>query len=201
MTKPSTRDIRRQQLRQSILDAARRIISQGGVGSLNMRAIASEINYSPAAIYEYFDGKQEIVETVCYQGYRRLAQYMQQVDESLPPSEHLTQLGLAYLRFALENPEFYLVMFTTVPSDEAAQEIRAEGSTFDTLLQAIQRGVDEGVFKTRKGFNARNMAYASWAHVHGIAMLLITFLSKPEILSELANRETIEAFFRGLEAG
>ena len=57
MTSKSTREIRRQQLRQAILDAAQGIISQGGVGSLNMRAIARAINYSPAAIYEYFDSK------------------------------------------------------------------------------------------------------------------------------------------------
>ncbi|MEQ8673850.1 MAG: TetR/AcrR family transcriptional regulator [Aggregatilineales bacterium] len=185
-------------MKQSILKVAREIIRKNGVDDLNMREIAKRIGYSPGSIYSYFNNKQALIEAVATQGYEYLASYFQSVDESLPPKIHLTELALVYLKFALENPDYYIVMFTTVPSPEAIAEIRAEGSVFDTLIHAIQRGIDKGVFKPKPDFEAHNMAYAAWAHVHGVAMLRITFLEAPEAIEGLNNRETFETFFRGL---
>lgn len=196
----SKRKTRRQEMKQSILDAARHIISEKGADRLNMRAVADEIGYSPGVLYGYFGGKQDIIESVASQGYVSLARYLHAVDQGLPPKEYLVQLSLAYIRFALDNPDYYLVMFTTVPSADAVEEIRAEGSAFDMLLRAIQRGVEEGVFATAQHFSVRNMAYAAWANAHGLAMLRITFLSDPDILSDLDDRGTIQAFYRGLQA-
>lgn len=198
MPEPTNREIRREEKKLSILDAAREIIRKSGVDALNMREIAKRIGYSPGAIYSYFSNKQDIVESVAAQGYEQLAVYLQAVDASRQIVSYLTEIGLAYLKFALENPDYYIVMFTTVPSPEAIEEIRAEGSVFDTLIHAMQRGIDEGVFKPKPDFEARNMAYAAWAHVHGVAMLRITFLESPEAIEGLNNRETFETFFRGL---
>lgn len=198
MSKPSNREIRREKKKQSILDAAREIIRKSGLDGLNMRALAQHIGYSPGSLYSYFNNKQDIVESVAAQGYEHLAVYLHSVDESQQFVPYLTEIGLAYLKFALENPDYYIVMFTTVPSPEAIDDIRAEGSVFDTLIGAMQRGVDAGILQPRPDFTARNMAYAAWAHVHGVAMLRITFLETPEAIEGLNDRETIHTFFKGL---
>ncbi|HSH05041.1 MAG TPA: TetR/AcrR family transcriptional regulator [Anaerolineae bacterium] len=198
MAKPNRRELRRQEVRQSILDAARTIVKKGGIENLNMRAIAKAIKYSPSGLYGYFDSKQALIEAIATQGYERLAEYLLAVEKTPQLEKYLTELGLAYVTFARENPDYYVIMFTTVPSTEAVLEIRAEGSVFDFLLRTIEEAVNTGVFRTHPNFGVRQMTYATWAHVHGIAMLQVTFLSNPDILSDLHDRAAIEAFFRGL---
>jgi hypothetical protein len=56
---------------------------------------------------------------------------------------------------------------------EMVQELQKEGSSFPLLLRAIQRGVDEGLFKAKPGYGVFELAFTAWAMVHGIAMLRI----------------------------
>lgn len=180
----SPRERRHEKTRQAILDAARKIIATEGTEALSMRAIAQRIDYSPAGLYEYFDSKEEIIGAVCEQGHRRLTEYMQRADLDLPPAELLLQLGLAYVDFAVRNPDFFLLMFTNpntgvVPGstpEQAVKDMLQEGSSFPLLLHAIQRGVDAGVFKAKPGYSVFEMAFTTWAMVHGIAMLRIGHL-------------------------
>ena len=180
----SPRERRHEKTRQAILDAARKIIATEGTEALSMRAIAQHIDYSPAGLYEYFDSKEEIIGAVCAQGHGRLTEYMQRADPDLPPGELLLQLGLAYVDFAVRNPDFFLLMFTSLntgvasgaTSDQAIMDLQREGSSFPLLLRAIQRGVEEGVFKPRSGYGVFEMAFTTWAMVHGIAMLRIGHL-------------------------
>jgi AcrR family transcriptional regulator len=184
MMDSSPRERRHEKTRQAILDAARKIIATEGTEALSMRAIAQHIDYSPAGLYEYFDSKEEIIGAVCEQGHRRLTEYMQRADPDLPPAELLLQLGLAYADFAVRNPDFFLLMFTNPTTgvspgstpDQAVTDMQQEGSSFPLLLRAIQRGVDEGVFKAKPSYGVFEMAFTTWAMVHGVAMLRIGHL-------------------------
>jgi AcrR family transcriptional regulator len=178
------RERRHERTRQAILDAAREIISTQGPEALSMRAIAQEIDYSPAGLYDYFAGKEEIVVAVCEQGHRRLTEYMQRADPNLPPDELLMELGLAYIDFAVRNPDFFLLMFTN-PNTGVAQgsdlkqmqsDMLKDGSSFPLLLRAMQRGVDEGLFHPRPQYGVLEMAFTAWSMVHGLAMLRIGHL-------------------------
>jgi len=74
-----------------------------------------------------------------------------------------------------------------------------EGSAFKILVSGIQRGIAEGVFLVRPGFDWLEMAYAAWATVHGIAMLRITSMQGVRYDFEAADRQTLHNFYRGLE--
>lgn len=207
----STRERRHERTRQAILEAARKIIAQEGVEALSMRAIAQRIDYSPAGLYEYFDNKDEIVAAVCEQGHRRLTEYMLRADFSLPPDDLLLELGLAYIDFAVRNPDFFLLMFTSPATSVApaagsaagaavVDEIIQEGSSFLPLLRTIQRGVDEGMFKPRAGYGAFEMAVTAWAMVHGIAMLRIGHLKHVPAAFAALERESLRRIGAGLKA-
>lgn len=173
-----------------------------------MRALAQRIDYSPAGLYEYFDNKDEIIGAVCEQGHRRLAEYMQRADASLPPDEYLLELGLAYLDFAQRNPDFFMLMFvnpaTGVPPGVGPAEVMAkmtsEASSFSLLLQAIARGVEEGVFHTGPEYGVLEMAFTAWGMVHGMAMLRIGHLRHfPGDFAPI-EREALRRIGAGLKA-
>lgn len=206
--KPSEK--RHQRTQQAILDAARQIIHEEGSNALSMRAIAQRIDYSPAGLYEYFGSKEEIIGEICRQGHHRLKSYMERVSTALPIEAYLGETGLAYIEFAVQNPDFFLLMFTTIPTLPAADEMTAEAlqqtmedelmgenSAFVVLIKGIQRGVDEGVFTTQPGFGVMEMALGAWAMVHGLAMLRVTFLQGFQADFELIERETLRAFYQG----
>jgi AcrR family transcriptional regulator len=203
------RERRHERTRSAILEAARKIIASEGPEALSMRAIAQHIDYSPAGLYEYFDSKEEIVAAVCEQGHRRLTEYMQRADASLPADEYLLELGLAYLDFAQRNPDFFLLMFVNPSTsvdprmgpDQVMAQMNSQTSSFSLLLQAITRGVEEGVFRTQPGYGVLEMAFTAWAMVHGIAMLRIGHLRHFPMDFAPAEREALRRIGLGLMAG
>lgn len=204
VTKRTKRHLR---TKQSILDAARAIIAEEGPAALSMRALADRIDYSAAGLYEYFSSKEEIVAAVCDEGQRYLYDAMSATTPGLPVGEQLHQIGLAYIRFALEHPDYFLLMFTIAPlpataaatADAVKEMLRAEGSAYGILEQAIQRGIIEGAFGVRPGFGLDEMAYAAWTLVHGIAMLRTTALRHyPDDLAACDDQVMLN-FMRGLQ--
>ena len=199
MTDLSPRQRRRQRTESAILDAAREIINEEGTDALSMRAIAQRIDYSAAGLYEYYAGKEEIIRAVCKQGHARLTATMQRADPALPPADYLLEIGLAYVDFAVRNPDFFVLMFANpeigippgMQREDALHEMTDERSSFGVLLRAIQRGIDEGVFITRPGYDTLDMAYAAWSMVHGMAMLRIGNLRDFPMDFTVVERESL----------
>jgi len=206
--KPTARTKRHLRTRQAILDAAREIIAAEGSGALSIRALAERIDYSPAALYEYFTSKEEIIAAVCAEGQEYLFEAMSQADPGLPPVDYLYQIGIAYIQFALKHPDSFLLMFTVAPLPEMAglpeeavkEAMHADGSTYGILVQAIRRGIEAGDFHTRPGFGLDEMAYAAWTLVHGIAMLRTTALRHYPVDLAAADHQVLLNFMRGLQA-
>ena len=205
----SPRERRHQRTHQAILDTARRIIAQKGIDGLSMRAIANAIDYSPAGLYEYFGSKEEIVAAVCQQGHARLTQTMGRADTSLPPDEYLIEIGLAYIDFAVRNPDHFRLMFNDsavgmphgVSPENVLAKMQDQDSSFGVLLRAIQRGIDEGVFATRPGYNTLEMAHTAWSLVHGMAMLRIGNLSNFPMDFSSVEREGLRLLNVALKTG
>lgn len=199
MAKLTPRQRRHLRTKDAILDAAREIISEEGVASLSMRSIASRIDYSAAGLYEYFGSKDEIITAVCLQGDERLRQSMGRVDTSLPPMDYLIEIGLAYIDFAVTNPDHFMLMFAS--GLEAPPEIQGaplEESSFHILVSAITRGVDAGVFVPREGFGVMDMAFLAWSVVHGISVLRVTQISQLPYEFDVADREVLKTAVFGL---
>lgn len=206
-TELSPRERRHQRTQQAIIEAARQIIRESGVDALSIRAIAERIDYSPAGLYEYFGSKEEIIGALCAQNFARFTKHLAQVDKGLPPADYMVELGLAYIDFAVHNPDAFLLMFTTFPLLQGAHhqphhpdvERRAvDDDAFMLLVQGIQRGVDAGLYQIKPGFGVVEMAYASWTQVHGLAMVRITSGAGLPFDFAAVERAALRAFGAGL---
>jgi AcrR family transcriptional regulator len=198
----SPRERRHERTKDAILNAARKMIREGGVDSISMRKIAQEIDYSAAGLYEYFGSKEEIIATLCQMAGDRLETYMKAVEPSLPLDQRLVELGLAYIRFAVQNREEFLVLFTYLPiPPELNPETPPEpAGAFFVLMETVQEAMDTGFFPVT-AVDAFSASYAAWAIVHGMAMLQLTALQNTPFDFDTVNRWALQHFVKGLQTG
>jgi AcrR family transcriptional regulator len=160
----------RLELRQAILAAARQIAAAQGWQSVTVRKIAEAIEYSPPAIYEYFDSKEAIWAALMAEGFRRMLADLNAIYQAEDdPVERLAAIGRAYWRFAWEQPELYQIMHGLggVPfgTPDAPQDAKA---IFDLVKQAVR--------DARRAVGARgpatdDMVDIAWATLHGLVAL------------------------------
>jgi AcrR family transcriptional regulator len=202
------RERRYQRTQQAILTAARNIIAEGGADKLSMRAIADRIDYSPAGLYEYFGSKEEIILAVSWEGHRTLKRYLEKIDLALAPDQYLVELGLAYINFALQNPDYFMLIFTSSATQSnydgdnpavPSKAMMAEDSSFPILVAGVERAAKTGTIRMLEGLGAFETAYTFWAVVHGAAMLRITHLQQIKADFDSANRQMLAAYVRGMK--
>lgn len=106
------RERERQELRQSILAAAREVAAQEGWQAVTIRKVAELIEYSPPTIYEYFESKEAILQDLVHEGFRGLLAALQTAANSdRDPTGRMMKMAHAYADFAWDHPELYQVMF------------------------------------------------------------------------------------------
>jgi AcrR family transcriptional regulator len=203
------RERRFQRTQQAILTAARALLADGGADKLSMRAIADRIDYSPAGLYEYYGSKEEIICALSFEGHRTLKNYMACVPLTLPPDQYMIGIGVAYIQFALQNPDYFMLIFTTplvAPSKNEENpgappdEMMSDASSFPLLLQGVARAVETGTLHLRPGQSILEMAYIFWAIVHGAAMLRVSHMNLDQmgIDFDTADKQMMAALIRGM---
>src|SRR5262250_1725806 len=108
-------------LREALLKAALRLISEVGPAAFTLREVARRASVSHNAPYRHFRNRDELIAAVSTQGYRELTRAMvNAAEQEAGALARLKQAGLAYVAFALRRPEHFTVMFdapTSKPSD------------------------------------------------------------------------------------
>jgi AcrR family transcriptional regulator len=165
----------KEELREQILEAAKKLFLEKGIEHTTIRSIAAEIEYSVGTVYLYYQHKNEILHDLHQNGFRQLGGEMRVLTNVSDPMERLKALGRVYIRFAVENPEMYDLMFNMkAPMDfieSSHKEDWNEGkATFDVLRQNVAACMETGKFK---GHQLEPLAFAIWSAVHGMASLHI----------------------------
>ena len=162
-------------LRDEILAATERLlVKTGSVDDVSIRQIADAVGVTPPSIYLHFVDKEALVNAVCERHFNELdrvsARAIKGIDD---PVKAIRSMGRAYVRFGLEHPEEYRILFMSkeVDPSPAAYLERLKGlSGFNNLVTAVERCMDAGAFARADSFAT---ACCLWAGVHGITSLLI----------------------------
>lgn len=159
-------------MRRRILDAAKTLFVRRGFDNVSMRGIASAIEYSPAALYRYFSNKREILTELREEGFVRFVASQRELQLTQPdPRERLRVGGRGYVDFAINEPEYFQLMFCT-----NCQEVDLEGENAKSSMESfmlfrstVQECVERGDF----GDVPVNVAVlALWSLIHGLAALI-----------------------------
>ena len=163
----------KQEMRKRILDTAKRLFIMDGFDKVTIRGIAERIEYSPATIYLYFKDKNEILLALHAEGFEKFYQQQQTILPIKDPWKRLREHGRIYISFALENPEYYDLMFIMrgpVRELKAKKEWSAGMRSFEFLKENVKACMDAGYIQ-RTDLDVS--AFAIWSFTHGIASLVI----------------------------
>ena len=115
-------------LREALVQAGLKLLTDGGVAGLSLRAAAQLAGVSHAAPYRHFKDKDALVAAVAEQGFRLLSATMRAEMEragevagagAASTRDRLRALGRGYLRFATEHPAYLQVIFGGVLSKDS----------------------------------------------------------------------------------
>jgi AcrR family transcriptional regulator len=165
-----SRELYRDRLRRSILDAAREEFAAHGYEGVSMRALAAKIGCTHGALYGHFANKEELFDRLVEESFERLADVLRGLRKpgrTTDPVRLLKKAGRAYVAFALENPAAY--EFAFVMRRPAARPARPH-LAYTYLRDLVQRCIDEKRFRRMSPDTA---SQAIWAAAHGVACLLI----------------------------
>lgn len=159
------------EVRRRLIEAAARVLGEEGPSGLSTRKLAAEVGTSTMAVYTYFGSLAALVAAVAEEGFARLAEHMARLTPTDDALVDLAQLAMAYRSNALENPRLYAVMFGSASLGDyrhSPDELSFGHETFDVLVAATQRAMDEG--KLAPG-DAETVAAQLWSALHGYIML------------------------------
>ena len=197
--KKATRQQRHANIRQAILIAALDLITEKGLEKLSLREIARRVKFSPAGLYEYFDGKDDILRALAREGDAQLRTAFERIPLDLPPTERLIQICLAYVDFVINKSEYFAVMDSVPSSYTSLDQPVPQESSYFIFLQAVQNMIDTGEIKVYDDFTSNEITYSLWAMMHGMGTLRLTRLRDFKADFKTANRRGLEIFIAGLK--
>lgn len=156
-------------LHRALLEAAARLLIANGAAALTLREVARAAGVSHNAPYRHFASRQALLAELATEGFDRLRR---RLDDVAPlTEERVRALGRAYLRFAVEERPYFLLMF--------GGEI--EKSAFSALANAALAAyaILEGAVEAEGGRDPSE-ALRAWAMVHGLAHLVVERQIPPE---------------------
>lgn len=160
-----TRDLRRDLLRTS-----HELLDEGGPGALSMREVARRAGCTHQAPYHYFEDRESILATLVAEGFDELAQRLRAANELATVEgvrAALVASGAAYVGFALSRAGVFRIMFRPdVCNPSRFPAVQQAGARAHAELERLTQ-----IVHGKKATSA--LATILWAHVHGLACLLV----------------------------
>ena len=149
--------------KERIVEVARQIVAESGMDGLNMRDLAKRCGCSTQPIYLSFANADELKDAVrreivtCYNRY---------IDGEIAAGKYpeYKSTGMAYIRFAKEQPQFFKYLFMRDRSHEKIDDMATE------FQREADRVCEYGVSTDKATLFHTHM----WVYVHGIATMYAT---------------------------
>jgi AcrR family transcriptional regulator len=188
-----------------MIDTALTMVTEEGAWNFTLREVARRAGVSHAAPYNHFEDKSALLAEVAAVGFQELRQTLEDAARMQWRSARKAFAGIAaaYVRFGVEHPAHYRLMFGADLSDKARQPSlqQAGDAAFAVLAGVLERGQASGQVRRDP---VRDQALAAWSLVHGLTTLLIdqrvSFLGASTDEAEQHARLAAMALFEGLRA-
>lgn len=158
-------------LPSALIDETLSIVKREGVGAVSIREVARRARVSHAAPAHHFGSKAGLLTACAVIGFRKLADAVDAAaGGAATHRDALQATGVAYVQFAIDNPELFTIMFSgQVQSDDAAYT-EAVSRSFGRLQEILGAASEAGELVQ----DPRLVSVAAWSLVHGLAALWLS---------------------------
>jgi AcrR family transcriptional regulator len=166
------------------------LLEEGAESTLSLRAVARRAGVSANAPYRHYRDKDALLAALATRGFQNLRKLMFDAEASAPAGEEFVALGQSYVRYALEHPGLFRLMFGHPCSRSDPDTTAAAAEVTAVLAARVSRLVPA---EQQQAFMV-----GSWSLVHGLASLVLDGKltpGGPEQVDELvrsAVRATLE---------
>lgn len=148
--------------KENIIDTCLKITRKEGIDALNARKVAKALGCSTQPLFYYYENMDEIKNEVLQEISKLFNQALLKSNYDRPAYK---DIGVNYIRFASNEPEFFKIMFQSKMNKEMFDFIDLTGSSlqiFETISKQTGLSLE----------NAKQFHLRMWLYVNGIASLV-----------------------------
>lgn len=161
-------------LRNALIQAALELIAEHGVEGFTLRDCAKQAGVSVAAPYRHFEDRDDLLAAVAADCMQRLGDAMDRAVEAageVDPLSVFRATGIAYVRFAVEHPAHFRVMYlpqvmARMPA-EVGKALASWGEEMTAKLAAAQKDGHLAALPLE------TIMLAAGAITHGLAHMIV----------------------------
>jgi AcrR family transcriptional regulator len=194
--------------RNNILKAARKLFFDNGFKAVTVDNIAAKAAVSKGSIYLYFDSKEEIyAQVLVADNIERHKELLEFNTKEAPAEELLFQYAHHYVDDFFNNKELFRILMTFMLQTEQmnltpqqnAELIRTTNENIKFISGILQKGIDSGDFSAT--IDIRQTQNAIWGLLNGVISLFL-FMGNPAKRAERIHtlvKESLAIFIKGLK--
>jgi AcrR family transcriptional regulator len=199
---PAKKNYHHGDLKNALVRAGAEVLAREGAAGLSLRKVASQAGVSHSAPYAHFADKQALIAAISTGGFWQLYDTIEPVvaSYSAEPKRLLVETAWAYVQFALQDPDRFKIMFSSILEKEKEYPdfVQASQENFKLVVRVAEICQDAALLRP----GPAGLAAASvWSLLHGFVTLqledqlphtLTQSYSPREILTALLNQITLQ---------
>jgi AcrR family transcriptional regulator len=202
MQKKQTASYHHGDLRNTLIAAAVQLLAENGLTALSLREVAKTAGVSNAAPYRHFRDKAALIEALATEGFLRLRKSCEAAQKkySDDPARQLTEAGMAYLLFSIEQPTIIHLMFGGIISlNDCGEEVKKTADdAFGSLLNIVSSGQQANIYSNSDTYE---LTLTAWSTVYGLSLMVSSGLLSDRYSSKVQIRKLGESIAKILLSG
>ena len=194
--------------KNTILRAARKLFFDRGFKSVTVDNIAAKAEVSKGSIYLYFDSKEEIYTQILIADniahHERIKNFSA---TDVPASQLLLDFARIYINYFLDDNELFRILMTfmlqteqmNLTEEQNKEVIRTTNENIKIISEILQKGIDSGEFSPT--INIRQGQNAIWGLLNGIISLYIFTGNQAKRAERIHStvKDSLNIFIKGLK--
>ena len=167
-------------LRNSLLSIGTEMLNSKGVSGISLREIARTIGVGHNAPYRHFRNKQQLLEAIAENGFRKLKAWNMRVELEYAsnPEAQLFESAMHIITMAAEQPNLFQLMFGGFmrPGDCSENLQKAADEAMQSLVRIIQTGQKKQVFIQG---DPLKLSLSAMSMIQGLALMVSSGKLRP----------------------